>query len=64
MAAGAPLPSRARAKRLYRDITVLARIAVLQKEQDAIHIFYEADAILLLAIAAFIVKDRPRNLVL
>ncbi len=49
---------------IFIAITALARIAILQKEQDPIHIIYEASAILLLAIAAFVVNARPSHLAL
>jgi protein PsiE len=46
---------------IFIAITALSRIAILQKEQDPIHIIYEASAILLLAIAAFVVNLRPSH---
>ena len=49
---------------IFIAITALARIAILQKEQDPIHIIYEAGAILMLAIAAFVVNLRPQHLAL
>ena len=49
---------------IFIAITALARMAILQKEQDPVHIIYEASAILLLAIAAFIINLRPANLAL
>ena len=49
---------------IFIAITALARTAILQKEQDPLHIIYEASAILLLAIAAFIVNLRPSNVAL
>ena len=49
---------------IFIAITALARIAILQKEQDPIHIIYEAGAILMLAIAAFVVNLRPEHLAL
>jgi len=49
---------------IFIAITALARMAILQKEQDPIHIIYEVSTILLLAIAAFIVNARPSNLAL
>jgi hypothetical protein len=49
---------------VFIAITALARMTILQKEQDPIHVIYEASAILLLAIAAFIVNARPSNLAL
>ena len=47
---------------IFIAITALARTAILQKEQDPQHIIYEASAILLLAIASFIVNIRPKDL--
>src|SRR5664279_943437 len=44
---------------IFIAITALARMAILQKEQDPVHIIYEASSILMLAIAAFIVNLRP-----
>jgi protein PsiE len=49
---------------IFIAITALSRIAILQKEQDPIHIIYEATAILLLALAALIVNLRPTHLAL
>ena len=49
---------------IFIAITALARIAILQKEQDPIHIIYESGAILMLAIAAFVVNLRPQHLAL
>ena len=46
---------------IFIAITALARTAILQKEQDPLHIIYEASAILLLAIAALIVNLRPEH---
>lgn len=46
---------------IFIAITALARTAILQKEQDPLHIIYEASAILLLAIAALIVNIRPSH---
>ena len=49
---------------IFIAITALARVAILQKEGDPLHIIYEASAILLLAIAAFIVNLRPAPIAL
>ena len=49
---------------IFIAITALARMAILQKEQEPIQIIYEASAILLLALAAFVVNARPQNLAL
>ncbi len=49
---------------IFIAITALARTAILQKEQDPQHIIYEASAILLLAIASFVVNLRPSHLAL
>ena len=49
---------------IFIAITALARMAILQKEQDPLHIIYEASAILMLAIAAFVVNLRPDHLAL
>ena len=49
---------------IFIAITALARTAILQKEQDPQHIIYEASAILLLAIASFVVNLRPGHLAL
>jgi len=49
---------------IFIAITALARMAILQKEQDPLHIIYEASAILMLAIAAFVVNLRPGHLAL
>jgi protein PsiE len=49
---------------IFIAITALARTAILQKEQDPLHIIYEASAILLLAIASFIVNIGPQHLAL
>jgi protein PsiE len=49
---------------IFIAITALSRIAILQKEQEPIHIIYEASAILLLAIAALIVNLRPSHFAL
>ncbi len=49
---------------IFIAITALARTAILQKEQDPLHIIYEASAILLLAIAAFVVNLRPSHVAL
>ncbi len=49
---------------IFIAITALARMAILQKEQDPLHVIYEASAILLLAIASFVVNIRPSPLAL
>jgi protein PsiE len=49
---------------IFIAITALSRIAILQKEQEPIHIIYEASAILLLALAALVVNLRPSHLAL
>ncbi len=47
---------------IFIAITALARIAILQKEQDPLHLIYEASAILLLAIASVVVNIRPLSI--
>ena len=49
---------------IFIAITALARVAILQKEQDPAHILYETGGILMLAFAAFIVNLRPSPLAL
>ncbi len=49
---------------IFIAITALSRTAILQKEQDPLHIIYEASAILLLALASLIVNLRPQHLAL
>ncbi len=49
---------------IFIAITALARTAILQKEQDPEHIIYEAIAILLLAVASYVVNLRPAHLAL
>jgi len=44
---------------IFIAITAIARVAILQKEQDPIAIIYESAAILMLAIAATVVNLRP-----
>ncbi|KAI94135.1 phosphate-starvation-inducible E-like protein [Rhodomicrobium udaipurense JA643] len=44
---------------IFIAITAIARVAILQKEQDPIAIIYESGAILMLAIAAAVVNFRP-----
>jgi protein PsiE len=44
---------------IFIAITALARITILQKEQDPINLIYEASAILILAIASVVVNLRP-----
>lgn len=43
---------------IFIAITALARYAILQKEQDPINLLYEAGAILMLAIAAYVLELR------
>jgi protein PsiE len=49
---------------IFIAITALSRIAILQKEQDPVHIIYEATAILLLALAALVINLRPAQFAL
>ncbi len=49
---------------IFIAITAVARMAILQKEQEPVQIIYEAGAILLLAMAAFVVNMRPGHLAL
>ena len=44
---------------IFIAITALARMAILQKEQDLCILIYEARSIRVLAIAAFVVNLRP-----
>ena len=44
---------------IFIAITALARIMILQKEQDPLNLIYEASAILILAIASVVVNLRP-----
>jgi protein PsiE len=44
---------------IFIAITALARITILQKEQDPLNLIYEAGAILILAIASVAVNLRP-----
>src|SRR5271166_784844 len=44
---------------IFIAITALARLLILQKEQDATHLIIEASAILILAIASVVVNLRP-----
>jgi protein PsiE len=44
---------------IFIAITALARITILQKEQDPLNLIYEAGAILILAIASVVVNLRP-----
>ncbi|MBT3070214.1 phosphate-starvation-inducible PsiE family protein [Rhodomicrobium sp. Az07] len=44
---------------IFIAITAIARVAILQKEQEPIMIVYESGAILMLAIAAAVVNLRP-----
>jgi protein PsiE len=43
---------------IFIAITALARLLILQKEQDPLNLIYEASAILILAIASVVVKLR------
>ncbi len=43
---------------IFIAITALARMLILQKEQDPLNVIYEASAILILAIASVVVKYR------
>ncbi|MGO9171168.1 MAG: phosphate-starvation-inducible PsiE family protein [Rhodomicrobium sp.] len=43
---------------IFIAITALTRIAILQKEQDPINLLYEAAAILMLAIASYLLELR------
>jgi len=43
---------------IFIAITALTRIAILQKEQDPINLLYEAGAILMLAIASYLLELR------
>ncbi len=47
---------------IFIAITALARIAILQKEQEPLNLIYEASAILLLSIASVVVNLRPSML--
>ncbi len=49
---------------IFIAITAVARMAILQKEQEPVQIIYEAGAILLLAMAAFVINLRPTPLAL
>ena len=44
---------------IFIAITALARIMILQKEQEPLNLVYEASAILILAIASVVVNLRP-----
>jgi protein PsiE len=44
---------------IFIAITALARIMILQKEQDPLNLVYEASALLILAIASVVVNLRP-----
>src|SRR5215468_9581348 len=44
---------------IFIAITALARITILQKEQDPVNLIYEASAILILAIASVVVNLKP-----
>ena len=46
---------------IFIAITALARITILQKEQDPVNLIYEASAILILAIASVVVNIRPSS---
>ena len=47
---------------IFIAITALARIMILQKEQDPLNLIYEASAILILAIASVVVNLQPARL--
>ena len=47
---------------IFIAITALARIAILQKEQEPLNLVYEASAILILALASVVVNLRPSTL--
>ena len=47
---------------VFIAITALSRLAILQKEQEPINLLYEAGAILMLAIAAYILERRGSKL--
>jgi protein PsiE len=47
---------------IFIAITALARLTILQKEQDPINIIYQASAILLLAFASVVVNVRTSRL--
>ena len=47
---------------IFIAITALARIAILQKEQEPVNLIYESGAILILAIASVVVNIRPSML--
>lgn len=49
---------------IFIAITALARMAILQKEQEPIQLIYEGAAILMLAIAAFVINLKPSPLAL
>jgi len=44
---------------IFIAITALARITILQKEQDPLNLIYEASAILILAVASVVVNLKP-----
>ena len=44
---------------IFIAITALARMAILQKEQEPIQLLYEGATILMLALAAFFINLRP-----
>jgi protein PsiE len=48
---------------IFIAITALARITILQKEQDPLNLIYEASAILILAIASVVVNLRPSHFI-
>jgi protein PsiE len=47
---------------VFIAITALSRLAILQKEQEPVNLLYEAAAILMLAIAAYILERRGLKL--
>jgi protein PsiE len=48
---------------IFIAITALARITILQKEQDPLNLIYEASAILILAVASVVVNLRPSRFI-
>ena len=47
---------------VFIAITALSRLAILQKEQEPVNLLYEAGAILMLAIASYILELRGSKL--
>jgi protein PsiE len=46
---------------IFIAITALARLTILQKDQDPLNLIYESGAILILAIASVVVNIRPSS---